>query len=117
VLVVGSDARFLKVAEFLLARGGCDVMTVRGFDGLLETAERYRPHVAVIDGSDRPGAAARAAERLQSAERPVSVLVLSEDTDAPALQDLVVLPKWERLEQLADQVKQIYIRGAPARVP
>ena len=111
MLVVGSDFRFLKVAEFLLSRGGCDVATVRGLDSLLEAAERYRPNVAVIDGNNSPNEAANAAQRLRSGDRPVSVLILSEDTSAPALQDLPVLPKWDHLEELAAEVKRLYIEG------
>jgi len=115
VVVAGSDTRFLKAVAFLLSHAGCDVVSVRGFGGLLEAAEAHGSHVAVLDGSHGPRAAARAAARLQSLEPPVAVLVLSRDTEAPALRDLTVLPKWDRLEDLANEVNQLYLERAPIR--
>jgi DNA-binding NarL/FixJ family response regulator len=115
VVVAGVDTRFLKAVAFLLSHAGCDVVSVRGFGGLLEAAEAHRANVAVLDGSHGPRAAARAAERLQALEPPVPVLVLTQDTAAPELRDLTVLPKWDRLEDLADEVNHLYLERAPVR--
>jgi CheY-like chemotaxis protein len=115
VVVAGLDPRLLKTVAFLLSHAGCEVVSVRGFGGLLEAAVAHGAHVAVLDGSHGPRAAARAAERLRALEPPVPVLVLTRDTAAPALRDLTVLPKWDRLEDLADEVNQLYLAGAPVR--
>jgi PleD family two-component response regulator len=89
VLVAARDARFGRVAGFLLARRGFDVEILHRPSKVLDAVSRTGVDVVIVDASDSVSEAARTVAALE-ALHPA-------DADGAALR---ILPKWTSLETL-----------------
>jgi uncharacterized membrane protein (UPF0127 family)/CheY-like chemotaxis protein len=101
LLLVSHDRRFRAVMAVLLHSRGFTVTFATGLEDRLALA-RSRAELVVIDVGDSLAAARRAAEEtgLSRSDRPV---VFVSDEDAPTGAAGVV-PKWESLERLCDDI-------------
>jgi CheY-like chemotaxis protein len=115
VLLVGTDARFLRVAGALLAGEGHVVQTSERPTDLLELVYRLQTDVAVIDASASLPQAARAAASLQALPNPVAAVLVADQDRIPSVGPAVV-PKWGCFDELAERVHGAYEWRRHARV-
>jgi len=109
VLVAARDARFNRVAGFLLARRGFDVESLRRPSAILETVSRTGIDVVIVDASDSVSEAARAVGAIEALHPHITVVVVADD---PAEGDggaLHVLPKWTSLETLVANLEAMHL--------
>jgi CheY-like chemotaxis protein len=113
VLLVGTDARFLRVAGALLAGEGHAVQTSERPSELLELVHALQTDVVVIDASSSVGQAARAAASLEALPRPVATVLVADQERIPAVGP-TLLAKWGSFDELADRVHGAYDRRCRA---
>jgi len=109
VLVAARDARFNRVAGFLLARRGFDVEALLRPSALLDTVARMGADVVIVDASDSASDAARAVAALEALHPHITVVVVADD---PAEADggaLRILPKWTSLETLVANLEAMHL--------
>jgi DNA-binding NtrC family response regulator len=109
VLVATRDARFNRVAGFLLARRGFDVETVRPTSRVLETLARAHFEVIIVDASESFSDAARLVGTLEALFPHLTVVVVADpapDHDETAFR---VLPKWTSLENLVLNLESLHL--------
>lgn len=111
VLLVGRDRRFLRMANVLLSRHGCEVASIERSSELLERVERQRPNVVVLDGSDSLSATARAVAALEALPMPVSTVIVYEGAQDDPLRQLRLLPKWGGFDEIVSEVERVYSGG------
>ncbi len=108
VLVAGRDARFGRVAGFLLARRGFEVETSRRPSEVVEAVSRLGVDVVILDASDLLSEAARTAATLDALHPHITVVVVA---DEPGVHNdsLQVLPKWTSLETLVLNLEAMHL--------
>jgi uncharacterized membrane protein (UPF0127 family) len=93
ILVSTRDRHFRRVAEFLLTRQGMRAEFERDTDAAVELAERTRPDVVLLDGSQSLASVARGLNRLSILDPSIRVVVVGDEVfETP--KTLSVLPKW-----------------------
>ncbi len=109
VLVAARDARFARVAGFLLTRGGFDVETVRLTSRVLETLARTDFEVIIVDASESFSDAARLVGTLEALFPHLTVVVVADP--APDYDDTAfrILPKWTSLENLVLNLESLHL--------
>jgi DNA-binding NtrC family response regulator len=100
VLVAARDRRFLRVAGFLLARGGFDVESTRHPRDLVRVVDRQPPDIVILDGSESLADAGRGVAAIEALHPHVTVIVVSDEGDADSTVNLRVFDKWKSFEQL-----------------
>jgi DNA-binding NtrC family response regulator len=108
VLVAARDARFNRVAGFLLARRGFEVEVLRRPSALLETVSRHAIDVVIVDASDSVSEAARAVAAIEALRPHITAVVVADDP-ADADGALRVLPKWTSLETLVANLEAMHL--------
>ena len=109
VLIVARDRRFLRSANVLLSRHGCDVTQLERPSELLDEVRRQRPNVVVLDGSDSLSATAKRVAALDGMPMPVAAVVVHETADGNhPLRSLRILPKWGSFDELVTEVHRLY---------
>jgi PleD family two-component response regulator len=108
VLVAARDARFNRVAGFLLARRGFEVEVLARPSALLETVSRSGIDVVIVDATDSVSEAARAVAAIEALHPHITVTVVADD---PAGGDggLRVIPKWTSLETLVANLEAMHL--------
>ncbi|HYS70108.1 MAG TPA: hypothetical protein VEM14_07675 [Gemmatimonadaceae bacterium] len=107
VLLSGRDRRFLRVTSFLLAQRGYDVQESSPRK-TLETAERHRSDVVLLETNDSRVMAARKVAALQALPTAPSVLVVFDDKNEEEMdrwKGLAAVTKWTPIENLVEQVE------------
>jgi PleD family two-component response regulator len=100
VLVAARDARFGRVAGFLLARRGFDVEILHRPSKVLEAVSRTGVDVVIVDAGDSVAEAARTVAALEALHPHLTVVVVADDPADADGATLRVLPKWTSLETL-----------------
>jgi PleD family two-component response regulator len=100
VLVAARDARFGRVAGFLLARRGFDVEILHRPSKVLDAVSRTGVDVVIVDASDSVSEAARTVAALEALHPHLTVVVVADDPADADGATLRVLPKWTSLETL-----------------
>ena len=77
VLVAARDARFNRVAGFLLARRGFEVEILCRPSAVLDTVSRTGIDVVIVDASDSVSDAARAVAALEALHPHITVVVVA----------------------------------------
>jgi DNA-binding NtrC family response regulator len=109
VLVAARDARFNRVAGFLLARRGFDVEALLRPSAVLDAVARRGTDVVIVDASDSASDAARAVAALEALHPHITVVVVADepaDADGGALR---ILPKWTSLETLVANLEAMHL--------
>jgi CheY-like chemotaxis protein len=109
VLVAARDARFNRVAGFLLARRGFDVEILHRPSAVLDTVSRTGIDVVIVDASDSVSDAARAVAALEALHPHITVVVVADDpadADGGALR---LFPKWTSLEPLVANLEAMHL--------
>jgi DNA-binding NarL/FixJ family response regulator len=113
VVVAAPDRRFLRMAEFLLARQGFEVFTTSRPGALVSTVENHRPDVLILDGTSSLSEAARTAALVEILFKTTTVVIVSEDDRIPAVTNLQVHPKWTAFDDLVASLESMHL-GLPA---
>jgi len=100
VLVAARDARFGRVAGFLLARRGFDVEILHRPSTVLDAVSRMGVDVVIVDASDSVSEAARTVAALEALHPHLTVVVVADDPADADGATLRILPKWTSLETL-----------------
>jgi len=112
VLLSGRDRRFLRVTSFLLAQRGYDVQETSPRK-TLESVERHRADVVLLETNDSRTMAARKVAALQALSVAPSVLVVYDDEPEP-WPGLLAVKKWTPIETLVEQIEAAALaRPAP----
>jgi hypothetical protein len=112
VLVSGRDRRFLRVTSFLLAQRGYDVHETSPRK-TLESVERHRADVVLLETNDSRTMAARKVAALQALPVAPSVLIVYDDEPEP-WPGLLAVRKWTPIEKLVEQIEAAALaRPAP----
>jgi DNA-binding NtrC family response regulator len=109
VLVAARDARFNRVAGFLLARRGFEVETLRRPSAILDTVSRTGVDVVVVEASESISEIARAVAALDALHPHVTVVVVGDEPDEADDAALRILPKWTSLETLVANLEAMHL--------
>jgi CheY-like chemotaxis protein len=106
VLLSGRDRRFIRVTSFLLSQRGYDVHDTSPRH-TLETAERVRADVVLLETDASRTMAARKIASLQALAVAPSVLVVVEgdDEEQERWQGLPAVKKWTPIDALVAQIE------------
>lgn len=104
VLVTTRDARFQRLASFLLIRQGFHVEATHDPDRVLAAVAEKRADVVVLDGSPSLAAAARSLRAIAAVGSSVGVVVVT-DEGASELQTLATVPKWGPFEAIVSAIE------------
>jgi len=106
VLLGASDRRFLRVASFLLGRNGFSVSTAHRMTTLMDTIERGKVEVVVLDASGPERWPIRAATALDGGGSRVAVLVVADAVEGVE----TALPKWGSFDRLVEEIRRAHAR-------
>jgi PleD family two-component response regulator len=109
VLVAARDARFGRVAGFLLARRGFEVESLRRPSKVLDTVSRAGFDVVVLDASDSLREAARTVASLEALQPHLTVVVVADRPADNGDANLRILPKWTSLETLVLNLEAMHL--------
>jgi len=111
VLLSGRDRRFLRVTSFLLAQRGYDIQESSPRK-TLESVERHRADVVLLETNDSRTMAARKIAALQALSVAPSVLLVYDDEHEP-WPGLLAIKKWTPIDILVEQ-NEADARARPA---
>lgn len=109
VLVAARDARFARVAGFLLARRGFDVETVRLTSRVLESLARADFEILIVDASEGFSDAARLVGTLEALFPHLTVVVVADPAPDQGETSFRILPKWTSLESLVLNLESLHL--------
>jgi hypothetical protein len=109
VLVAARDARFIRVAGFLLARRGFHVETLRRPSQVLDSVARTNVDVVIVDASDSFSRTARSIAALEALHPHVTVIVVADDPAESNGDTFHIHPKWTSLETLALNLEAMHL--------
>ena len=108
VLVAARDARFERVAGFLLARRGFEVERLRPPWNVVEAVSRHAVDVVILDASGSVSEAGRVVAALEALHPHLTVVLVADDPDS-VHGNLQILPKWTSLETLALNLEAMHL--------
>jgi PleD family two-component response regulator len=114
VLVAARDARFGRVAGFLLARRGFDVEILHRPSQVLDAVSRTGSDVVIVDASDSFSETARSVGTLEALHPHLTVIVVADDPAEADGATFRVLPKWTSLETLVLNLQATHLGRARA---
>jgi DNA-binding NtrC family response regulator len=117
VLVAARDRRFLRVAGFLLVRGGFDVETTPRPKDLLQVIERQQVDIVILDASESLDETARCVAAVEALHPHVTVLVVSDDGATASTVNLRVFGKWKSFERLVGELRKLHFGHTAADLP
>jgi DNA-binding NtrC family response regulator len=117
VLVAAHDRRFLRVAGFLLARGGFDVESTPRSRDLLQAVDRRPPDIVILDASESLAEAARSVAAIEALHPHVTVLVVSDEGSAASTVNLRVFDKWKSFERLVVGLRALHFGRMTVGLP
>jgi uncharacterized membrane protein (UPF0127 family) len=105
VAMATTDARFLRVATFLLERHGFGVDGRRTADEVLDLVARHAADVALIDGTGSLQAAARVSRAIEGIDPTVGVVVVAERNGVEPPANLPVIEKWSSFDAIIERIE------------
>lgn len=112
VLLAGRDARFMRVTSFLLSRRGYTVTRASLADAL-ESAERLRSDVVLVELDGSRVVAGRVVAALQASVAAPALVLLAADSAHTGWKGLPTLDKWTPIEQLAAEIEAAALHRLP----
>ena len=110
VVVAVADARFVRIASFLLARRGFEVQATKRPRELLELLERRTADAVILDGTRSFTDAARLAGAVEALHPEMTVIVVADDPQPVApLHNLQLFPKWTSFDELASNIERAHV--------
>jgi CheY-like chemotaxis protein len=111
VLLSGRDRRYLRSTSFLLSQRGYDVLETSPRQ-TIQSVERHRPEVVLLESHESRGIAARQVAALQSLAAAPSVLLVTEDPEDELWRGLPAVRKWLSIDQLSEAI-EVAARNRP----
>ena len=108
VLIASGDARFVELTRAVLERGGLLVDVTERPTGVSGAAERAGSDVVLVDATSASLMIAPLMSALERLDRPVGVVVVSENAHAPRLDSFHPCPKWGSAQRLIAQVHEAH---------
>jgi hypothetical protein len=109
VLIASGDERFVEVTRAVLERGGLLVDVAERPIDISAEAERAGSDVVIVDATSASLMIAPLMSALERLERPVGVVVVSENARAPRLDSFHPSPRWGSAQRLIAQVHEAYV--------
>lgn len=109
VLIASEDEYFVDTSRGVLEREGLAVDAVKLPVDVTAAAERTASDVVLLDATSAPPTIARLMWSLERLERPVGLVVVSDNPRAPRLDSFHPSPKWGSAERLVAQVREAYL--------
>jgi DNA-binding NtrC family response regulator len=110
VVLAVADARFVRIASFLLARRGFEVQATKRPREVLELLERRTADVVILDGTRSFTDAARLAGAVEALHPEMSVIVVADNPQAvEPLHNLQLFPKWTSFDELASSIERAHV--------
>jgi uncharacterized membrane protein (UPF0127 family)/CheY-like chemotaxis protein len=116
VLVASKDARFLKLARFLLSGRDLEVDELHSPDRLPELVGETDVDLAVLDGANKVADALRIANAAR-ARRPELPIVVAADTGGRTPNGVRVFDRWNETEELLLDIERLLAEQLTAPVP
>jgi uncharacterized membrane protein (UPF0127 family) len=116
VLVASRDARFLKLARFLLSGRDLEVDELHSPERLAELVGETDVDLAVLDGGNKVADALRTANAAR-ARRPQLPIVLAADTGGRTPAGVRVFDRWNETEELLLDIERLLAEQLAAPVP
>jgi uncharacterized membrane protein (UPF0127 family)/CheY-like chemotaxis protein len=116
VLVASKDARFLKLARFLLGGRDLEVDELHSPDRLPELVAETDVDIAVLDGGNKVADALRIVNAAR-ARRPELPVVLAADAGGRTPSGLRVFDRWNETEELLLDIERLLAEQLTAPVP
>jgi uncharacterized protein len=116
VLVASRDARFTKLARFLLEGRGLEVTAVIPPARLLDEIAEAEADIVVLDANDAVGQALRTAYAVRVQRPELPIVLVAEDADANGHPGVRVYHKWDETEEVVDAVVRTLDEGDAAAV-
>jgi uncharacterized membrane protein (UPF0127 family) len=116
VLVASRDARFLKLARFLLSGRDLEVDELHSPERLPELVGESDVDLAVLDGGNKVADALRTANAAR-ARRPQLPIVLAADTGGRTPAGVRVFDRWNETEELLLDIERLLAEQLAAPVP
>jgi uncharacterized protein len=116
VLVASRDARFLKLARFLLSGRDLDVDELTSPDRLPALVSDTNVDLAVVDGGDKVADALRIVNAAR-AHKPELPIVVTADTGGRTPAGIRVFDRWNETEELLLDIERLLAEQLTAPVP
>jgi CheY-like chemotaxis protein len=116
VLVASRDARFLKLARFLLSGRDLEVDELTSPERLPDLVVETDVDLAILDGANKVADALRTANAAR-ARRPELPIVVAADTGGRTPAGIRVFDRWNETEELLLDVERLLAEQLTAPVP
>jgi uncharacterized membrane protein (UPF0127 family) len=116
VLVASRDARFVKLARFLLSGRDLEVDELTSPERLPDLMAETDVDVAILDGGDKVADALRTANAAR-ARRPELPIVIAADTGGRTPAGVRVFDRWNETEELLLDIERLLAEQLTAPVP
>jgi hypothetical protein len=116
VLVASRDARFLKLARFLLSGRDLEVDELHSPERLPDLVVETDVDLAVLDGANKVADALRTANAAR-ARRPELPIVVAADTGGRTPAGIRVFDRWNETEELLLDIERLLAEQLTAPVP
>ena len=116
VLVASSDARFVKLARFLLSGRDLEVDELTSPDRLPDLVGETDVDVVVLDGANKVADALRTANAAR-ARRPQLPVVIAADTGGRSPAGVRVFDRWNETEEMLLDIERLLAEQLTAPIP
>jgi uncharacterized membrane protein (UPF0127 family) len=116
ILVASRDARFVKLARFLLSGRDLEVDELHSPERLPDLVAETDVDVAILDGGNKVADALRTANAAR-ARRPELPIVLAADTGGRSPTGVRVFDRWNETEELLLDIERLLAEQLAAPVP
>jgi CheY-like chemotaxis protein len=116
VLVASADARFVKLARFLLSSRDLEVDELASLDRLPDLMGETDVDVVVLDGGNKVADALRVANAAR-ARRPELPIVIAAETGGRAPAGVRVFDRWNETEELLLDIERLLAEQLTAPIP
>lgn len=109
VVVAGADARFARVAGFLLARRGFEVELSRRPSNVLDFLSEKGADIVILDATDSLSEAMRSIAAIEASHPHVTAILVADEVAETQYGTYQILPKWTSLETLILNLEAMHL--------
>lgn len=109
VVVAGADARFARVAGFLLARRGFEVELSRRPSNVLDFLSEKGADIVILDATDSLSEAMRSIAAIEASHPHVTAILVADEVAGTQYGTYQILPKWTSLETLILNLEAMHL--------
>jgi DNA-binding NtrC family response regulator len=117
VLLVGRDARYLRVMAFLLHRRGYETRQLQRAARVPAEVSSFMADVVILDGSESFAEAARQAAELIATTERLGVVVVGEREAPSSTAGLHYVEKWASFDAVSDAVELVWVELSLRSIP